>query len=66
MNGQFAVARGDGHIAGHAIEEGILYGIAAGQAKQCQDRKDVWLHRLIPMRSLMAAMPLVFVGSAMT
>ena len=57
---------GDGHIAGHAIEERIFDGIAAVQAKQRQDRKDVWLHWLIPMRSLMAAMPLVFAGSAMT
>ena len=40
MNEQFAVARGDGHIAGHAIEEGILDGIAAVQAKQRQDRDE--------------------------
>jgi hypothetical protein len=44
MNGQFAVACRDGHIAGHAIKEGILDGIATVQAKQRQDRKDVWLH----------------------
>ena len=66
MNRDLPIAGRDGHALGHAIQEGILDGIAVVQGKQRHKRKYVSLHWLIPIRSLMAAMPLVFAGSAIT
>jgi hypothetical protein len=50
----------------HSVEEGIVDRVAAMEPKESKDKKAPRFHWLIPMRSLIAAIPRLFAGSAIT